>query len=856
MRLRLAFVAALAIAGFAFGASPALADAYHPVFDPQTTNVPYLAWRGEEVRLVKCEPNLGEVPDPWDDGSDEFDADWIVEDWSGDSLIPSLEQSTVKFSVEENPNGMFFGRHCVKANFVSTRPGLAMIKLVISDQATGRPLVKHQFLVGWLSLNKIRLDDGNGGTSVYDSPGWGTYNWLRARVTGTLPLTGFGDLYCPAAPAPPTQGCMPGLPAAIQLPAENKNAPTAGIGDPTTWWDDIARRLADTSSDVPLYRDNPWLMWDIHDDMSDASGHVDGDAATSPASPYSGPCDSTGVGGLVVKDTAIDAVDNCVGGLGEEGPFSRIWPTLTTGLAVGPFDPLRANETFLGDGKLDAGDVPMPSARVDFAITPNTGAPTDISGSGTLEPLDKEDVYIRDPEAGHDASHNMYAPFYRAYIPATRAEIPGHAGISSGTDASDRANNYPTYLTCDPTAYGDLGGMPHMGDDCAYPYWEKELTLADVVGRPTACLRRYNNGTPEYRATPSGDQAIVTYSDEHGEAMVKYIPGWDFYYDALIAAKPDILNRNNGCDIEDVSPLGTAQIKAIGRYPGQRVLDVDKVSNPIDESIYNNFQKSVNCEPKGATGNDRLAYICTAEAIDIDGTALDNEKVCFMSQQAEGIKSYPVGTPYTLDGLGRLCVQTDWVGRAQVEIFAKCSSKTSNVIADFVDEGLIRFKIVDFSYCPVTTTTTTTTTTTPTTTTTTTTPTTTTTTTYTTTVTSPTTTTKPATQTTTTPAQTTTTPPAQTTTTPPTTTTTTPTTVKAKVMLVRIQVVSFKKRSRYVNVRINASASTAKIDVRLIKVNGKTLRHVLRVIPTNRVVRVPNLKLDTIVKTVKVTIAA
>ena len=63
------------------------------------------------------------------------------------------------------------------------------------------------------------------------------------------------------------------------------------------------------------------------------------------------------------------------------------------------------------------------------------------------------------------------------------------------------------------------------------------------------------------------------------------------------------------------------------------------------------------------------------------------------------------------------------------------------------------------------------------------------------------------------------------------------------------------KHSRYVNVRVTGTAKTVKIDIRLIKANRKTLRHVLRVIPTNKLVRVPKLKLDKIVWTVKVTLA-
>ncbi len=77
----------------------------------------------------------------------------------------------------------------------------------------------------------------------------------------------------------------------------------------------------------------------------------------------------------------------------------------------------------------------------------------------------------------------------------------------------------------------------------------------------------------------------------------------------------------------------------------------------------------------------------------------------------------------------------------------------------------------------------------------------------------------------------------------------------ATVALVRITtVVDDGKRSRVVEVRVNAPGKTASIEVRLVKSNGKTLRRVQRVVPTNRLVQVPELKLDRIVKTVRVTL--
>ena len=72
----------------------------------------------------------------------------------------------------------------------------------------------------------------------------------------------------------------------------------------------------------------------------------------------------------------------------------------------------------------------------------------------------------------------------------------------------------------------------------------------------------------------------------------------------------------------------------------------------------------------------------------------------------------------------------------------------------------------------------------------------------------------------------------------------------------KIQKEKFGKQSRYVNVRVDGTAKTVKIDIRLIKKNRKTLRHVFRVVPTNKLVRVPQLKLDKVVWTVKVTLSS
>ena len=58
-------------------------------WDPQQTNVPSLGWRGEELRLVKCAPEIGAAGQR---------TDWIVEDWSGDPFNPPIvEASTISY---------------------------------------------------------------------------------------------------------------------------------------------------------------------------------------------------------------------------------------------------------------------------------------------------------------------------------------------------------------------------------------------------------------------------------------------------------------------------------------------------------------------------------------------------------------------------------------------------------------------------------------------------------------------------------------------------------------------------------------------------------------------------------------
>jgi hypothetical protein len=328
------------------------------------------------------------------------------------------------------------------------------------------------------------------------------------------------------------------------------------------------------------------------------------------------------------------------------------------------------------------------------------------------------------------------------------------------------------------------------------------------------------------------------FSDEHGEAQAYFHPGTGFFFDNLVAP-----NGNGGCDLRGITTLGTADISAVARYPYQKVTDPDKPSATIRKTVTSLFNKTVTCVPKsGLTGPEtNTAFICTATAIDIDGTPFANEKVCFTTggTGAEAIFPFPLNAKAERLGDFTLCVWTDANGQAKVEIIGKCG--TGNVFAVFMDEGILRvFGPFNFG-CPTgggggTTTTTT--------------------------VGAP---APPA------PAGVVSVPVAPAATVQQvvqqvvgsaranTTGSVKPTAAspKATVTVVRIQKQLFAKQTtRYVLVRVNSKAKTARVQVTLVKRNGKVLTKVTRSVPTNKLVRVPNLKLPSAALTARVRVVS
>jgi hypothetical protein len=308
--------------------------------DPQTSNVPYVAWDGEQIRLVKCAAGV------------EGDGRFVVEDWSGNPFFkPQFENNGV-FGTDGTAfaftgTGEQAGRTCWAIDVVSQKPGLAVIKLVVDPGAnTGTPVLKHQFLAIWMDIASATAaeldlpgvgDPGGNGVFTPLPNGDGTNSFRRGlvgvRVTGSFPL---GNNF---------EGMMPGNSAT--LPDD---------------WAALAGKLAfDNTSAAP---GDAAARWDIHDSQS-----------WDPLQALDGPGNHSAASGCGIS-AIFDTVDDCIivgtdeGGTpiagGELGPFSNLYQA-SSDTAYGPFDPLRPLDTLLSDGLLNAGDAPMPAARIDCA---------------------------------------------------------------------------------------------------------------------------------------------------------------------------------------------------------------------------------------------------------------------------------------------------------------------------------------------------------------------------------------------------------------------------------------------------------------------------------------------------------
>jgi hypothetical protein len=724
-RLRRAAVGVATIAVLGTVASTALAggplDPWSSQNDPNTTNVPYLAWRGENLRMVKCF------------GTNDFNVDLraanpsITTDVIGNQDLPTLFGQIVQTNVQiedwsgadtginspkEVINGartfLYFNANtgdpviCFQDTWASQKAGLGIFKLTVSiglnnidNTGVGFGsqvlVMQHEWLAGWMSLNAPTLDEvssinpATNPEGLGDPKGDGSFfagdNWvqgsdgkwyydssshpgqIRATVKGTLPL---GQDFVESFPTG-----------------------TATLPDD---WATLANALA---TDGSAFNSDQAMRWDIHDEMVDEHG-----------------VSTVGYGGLL--DPAHDAVDN-VAATGSDintngdASFYRAGVTTSYDLTplslpfsdsptAGPFDPNYASETLLPDGRLNAGDAPMPAARIDFAIAPNTNPLTSTDGVGSFTSLvDKAKVYSRDYTGSNATAHNLYTPFYSQWIPATSRDDFGYA---SGVDGALITNNFPGFL-----AFGNVQ------DWTSFP-------LSWASGTPTLCRRNGASMSDRvYRTTPNGVQTAAVYTDEHGEARIGYLPGGatgnDFYFDALNTTPGD---SNNACDLDGVKVLGTSNISAIARYPYQKTTDPDKsAKTTLTKTVYNLFDKHLSYFPKNYnpnSSNATLDKLIVAHAQDINGKPFAGETACFSGQYDSSGASingfFPAlgdvtivradttsfvvhnyGETFNPLGSGYKCTRLDSNGNAVFELQGS-AALTADMMVNFTDEGIVK----------------------------------------------------------------------------------------------------------------------------------------------------------------------
>src|SRR5580700_3375180 len=144
-------------------------------FGAQSTNVPYVAWVGEHVRLVACDAVFTEDLSlkaaesnvtPKSILGDFANVNFAVEDWSGYQFQPPTPDGDAGSEIgqifDPGPAAFFEsseGRDCIATDYKSLNPGLTRIRAVVKNDETGEVIFSHQFLVIWLTANKPTLSE-------------------------------------------------------------------------------------------------------------------------------------------------------------------------------------------------------------------------------------------------------------------------------------------------------------------------------------------------------------------------------------------------------------------------------------------------------------------------------------------------------------------------------------------------------------------------------------------------------------------------------------------------------------------------------------------------------------------------
>jgi hypothetical protein len=667
--------AVLALGTLTAGAVAAPSETFTSTSDgPQSANIPYVAWVGEHVRLVACDPAINTS----EEGGQHVN--FQLEDWSGrpeTAELPAPESgSQAFFAPSAGSSQAEAGDGCVKVDYKSLNPGLGRIRAVVTNSA-GKVVYSHQFLTIWLTVNKPTLSEiaaesgtpfvpasylgdptGNGEfvPSPFSEPEANTDKGLvQIKVTGSFPVE----------PTSALHGLLPE--ASYTLPSS---------------WPTLAEALASSSAETEPPGSNPDL-WDIHGTASEGT-------TTNATEPGNNP---------LTADFFRPAFDNFTSG-----------ETAT----IGPFDPEAPNETLLSDGRLNADDAPMPAMRVDVSLAANEGG-SSLGGVGDISGASKAMIYSHNFNGNANESNNLYNPYYGAYIPATDRPVPQASGIDG------------------PSPGGDFPGFLNNQSE-PYKFWTSVRTTGERYAESTGCLQRTEGEGSSYYQTPSGSLTETFYTDERGEVLVTYTPGDGFYLNHIPVfggaegeseAGKIVKNSDGGCDLKNLynEVIGESSISATAIYPYQPVDYKQQTAEaPLVKKVKSKWEKEFFEFPKGPGEGERNARIVVAKAQDIDGRPIVDETVCFHAQQEAGI--YPFsnvtnddyledpgqllgkGTNVYLggswvkdpsdEGSNHLCVTTNSEGLAGIDLINSTSASV-DLTARYEGEAIIRDHLVDFS---------------------------------------------------------------------------------------------------------------------------------------------------------------
>jgi hypothetical protein len=684
--------AVLALASLTAGA--AAAPNPESPYGAQGTNVPYVAWVGEHVRLVACEPSFTEDAklqaikhgvDPKSILGAFFNDNFEVEDWSGYQFQPPTADGNAGSQIgqpfDPGPSSFFEsseGKDCIATDYKSLNPGLTRIRAVVKDDETGEIVFSHQFLVIWLTVNKPVLHEAGtsaSGTEVFQNQLYGSGPGNLAHFLGDpegngqfIPSPFSGEESDKGLVQIKVTGSFPVL----------KEVPLHNVLEDETYtlpesWPTLAKALASSSEETEPPGANPGL-WDIHGTPSLGDGYN----ASSSSALFAAFSSDALSGGFTSGETAT----------------------------VGPYDPQSADETLLSDGQLNEDDAPMPAMRIDVSLAAHTGG---LTGVGEISGASKAQIYSHDFTGNPGEEGNLYAPYYGAYIPATDRDLPQSSGVTG------------------PSPGGDFPGFLNEHPD-PYTFWTSVLNT-NYRGGPhsTGCLRREGAEPSEYETPSDTPQTETFYTDERGEAYVTYTPGDGFYLENLPELQEGeeekageiIKNGDGGCDLKLLKgqEIGNSVISAKAVYPYEPVdYPAQASENTLTKTVTSDWEKEWFQFSKGPGSNENTVKIIVAKAQDIDGKPFVDETVCFVTPNGGTVSHFPgttvddvsdqlgfgagdveVGPSTVVSTLGtnEICEKTNERGLAAIEV-KNSTLKKVDLNVEYVEENILRDHEVNF----------------------------------------------------------------------------------------------------------------------------------------------------------------